>query len=708
MVSLMSLAGASSAPHKVSSFAELYAAFADPSVVDIDIVVEHLLITTTLELVNGTKRISNSCGIKQCVLDGQKPNGLQTQLFIANAGTSISFDSVVLKNGIAQFGTGIVPIAGGGAVAINPGANGSFRNVDFVNNSCHNDVYGGAVVVFGGKVGATATFDGCTFFNNSAQNGEDAFGGAAAVGYGAVGHFTNCQFKSNFAMSGAGASIGDGGVATFTDTLFQDNEAMGSPSGAGLGGGGLRIYAGNVTCLRCRFEHNGGTAGTKWGGFSWTSPGAAVWAQYPGDMLFKDSSFIENGAIGSLNSYNGGAVAIDQNVPSAAGSANFDNCTFVGNTANQGGAVTTTCDSLFAASPVRFSQCTFVKNNGSGQGGAIAGDNFVVENCSFEGNIGSTWRSVHCTSQGGLDSDGTWSSVCPTWKELVLPNMTLNNGVKMPAFSLGTWEYNSSLAETVVTAALIQGLNHIDTALDYGNQEGVGKALSEALDEDGKPLKRDAYFLTSKVPPVQNASAYSLTQTLLKKDLSLLNVSYVDLMLLHGPPKECSAIQAQWKALEEFYKAGFAKAIGVSNFCLSSFKCINQTATVVPAVNQIQFHVGMGPDPLELISYGHAHGIVSQAYSPLGNGKSELINGTLVTGIGGAHGRSGPQVALRWIYEKNVAFTTKTTKRAHMRDDMNVFGFKLTPDDTARLDKATKPAGKPSWACTSADSTIVV
>merc|ERR1712232_1215621 len=144
-----------------------------------------------------------------------------------------------------------------------------------------------------------------------------------------------------------------------------------------------------------------------------------------------------------------------------------------------------------------------------------------------------------------------------------------------------------------------------------------------------------------------------------EQDLKLLNVSYVDLMLIHAPDGDlqckesaeqcCNYTQQQWKALEEFHNEGKAKAIGVSNYCVSSFQCIKKTAKITPAVNQVKFHVGMGPDPLGIMSYGRENGIITQAYSPLGDGKeSTLTNGTLVITIGDAHNVSGPQVAMRW------------------------------------------------------------
>merc|ERR1712063_27560 len=198
--------------------------------------------------------------------------------------------------------------------------------------------------------------------------------------------------------------------------------------------------------------------------------------------------------------------------------------------------------------------------------------------------------------------------------------------------------------------------NHIDTAHNYNNQAGVGKALSQ--------LDRASYFLTTKVMSV-NSDAYAGTMKLLEEDLTLLGLDSVDMMLLHSPARSCSAIQEQWRAMEDFYAAGKARAIGVSNYCQSSFDCLSQTWKVKPALNQIEVHVGMGPDPKSLISYAKSFGIQSQAYSPLGDGSSELISGSLVTGIGKAHNMSGAQVAMRWLIEHDVPLATKTSKQSH-------------------------------------------
>jgi len=280
-----------------------------------------------------------------------------------------------------------------------------------------------------------------------------------------------------------------------------------------------------------------------------------------------------------------------------------------------------------------------------------------------------------------------------------IPNVTLNNGVQMPMISLGTWQYKDDVAEAAVRLGLQTGFNHIDTANNYNNQAGVGKALSE--------FDRSTYFLTTKVP--SSTQGYSKVKQRLQDDLDLLGLDYVDLMLIHSPSTkgDCKTTQEEWRALEEFYAAGKAKAIGVSNYCLSSYECLKETQTVVPALNQIEYHVGMGLDPQGLVSYHNEHGIITQAYSPLGNGDSTLITGDMVTNIGQAHGWTGAQASMRWLIENGVPLSTKTTKQSHMEEDLAIFADVLADDEKSTLDAATKPSGSPSWACSSAEEVTV-
>jgi 2,5-diketo-D-gluconate reductase A len=176
-----------------------------------------------------------------------------------------------------------------------------------------------------------------------------------------------------------------------------------------------------------------------------------------------------------------------------------------------------------------------------------------------------------------------------------------------------------------------------DTAENYRNQKGVGAAL--------KGLPRDSYFLTTKTVPCTAETEAACTASTTKDflgDLEDLGLEYVDLILLHGPSNRggkctksaCAKDLGQWKAYEALYKAGKAKAIGVSNYCVSCYECLIGApgVTVVPAVNQIEFHAGMGPDPAGIVSYSEKHDIVVQAYSPLGNG--QLISDNQLKTIG--------------------------------------------------------------------------
>lgn len=247
-----------------------------------------------------------------------------------------------------------------------------------------------------------------------------------------------------------------------------------------------------------------------------------------------------------------------------------------------------------------------------------------------------------------------------------LPNnskITLRNGVEMPLAAMGVWQYSPEEAEEAIGLALQVGFTHIDTANDYFNEVGVGRAIAK--------VPRSSVFLTTKVPgcgvegigqsgALPCASAYAGTQKFNDANLELLNMSYVDLVLVHFPPSAigassdqiCTYVQQQWKAMEEFYAANKTRAIGVSSYCPVHFECLKKTATVMPMVNQVLYHVGMGPDPgtIALKQYSLDNDIVLQAWSPLGDGDSTLITGDMVTTIAKAHGKaSGATVSLKWV-----------------------------------------------------------
>lgn len=311
-------------------------------------------------------------------------------------------------------------------------------------------------------------------------------------------------------------------------------------------------------------------------------------------------------------------------------------------------------------------------------------------------------------------------------------NIQLANGVSMPLLAAGMWQYNDTQAEESVVAALKAGFKHIDNAHDYNNQVGVGKGLKSS------GVKREDVFITSKVPGCgfDNLSADDCKGNTLKfiqEDIDQItkggyDVKYLDLILLHFPPctdagdqgfkstcfKEkrgcdkgdnCNAIADQWAGMEKAYKDGLVKAIGVSNYCSQCFDCLGSNHTVFPMVNQVQLHVGMGPDPQGFVSFAKSHNMVLTAWSPLGHGgkgTKEILSGNLTSGIGSAHNKSAPQVALKWLIQHGLSVATKSSNYDHLVQDLDMFDWDLSADDMKSLDAATfAKEDTPSFLCQS-------
>ena len=266
----------------------------------------------------------------------------------------------------------------------------------------------------------------------------------------------------------------------------------------------------------------------------------------------------------------------------------------------------------------------------------------------------------------------------------------------MPLVGLGTWEYNDTVAGAAVESAFKLGYRHVDTALTYGNQRGVGQALHAT------GLARQEYFITSKIPGATTTDAKD-TIAALEKCLSLLDTPYVDLMLIHWPGNVTKAgRQTQWRAMEQWARSGKARAIGVSHYCKSHVSEVLEINTVPIALNQNQFHVGMGTDTEKRLHdkrWLQQQGILFMAYSTLcgpcpAPDNHALITGELVTSVaknvGG--GVTGAQVALKWAVQQGIPVIPKSSNPKLQASNFDLFSFSIGDPDMVRLTGATAPA----------------
>ncbi|MFG2973727.1 aldo/keto reductase [Streptomyces sp. NPDC048331] len=259
-----------------------------------------------------------------------------------------------------------------------------------------------------------------------------------------------------------------------------------------------------------------------------------------------------------------------------------------------------------------------------------------------------------------------------------VPAIKLNNGTLMPQLGYGVWQVPDADAERAVGTALEAGYRSIDTAAIYGNEAGTGKAVAAS------GLAREDLFVTTKLwnGPKQT---WGRDQVLRAFDDSLakLRLDHVDLYLIHWPRPMRDDFVAIWKTFEEIAASGRAKAVGVSNFRPADLARIAAESELVPAVNQVELHPLFPQAELRAV---HAErGIVTEAWSPLGQGK-ELLTLPAVTAIAAAYGRSAAQVVLRWHLQHGNVVIPKSVTPARIRENLDVFGFELAAADMAVLD----------------------
>ena len=251
----------------------------------------------------------------------------------------------------------------------------------------------------------------------------------------------------------------------------------------------------------------------------------------------------------------------------------------------------------------------------------------------------------------------------------------LHNGVKMPWLGLGTWKSaEGAEVERAVRAALDLGYRHVDTAAVYGNERGVGRAVLES----GVP--REQVFVTTKVWNDAQRAGPAAVKRAFDESLRRLDMDYVDLYLVHWPVK--GKYKDAWRALEEIYATGRAKAIGVSNFMVHQLNDLLAVVDVVPMVNQVEFHPRLLQR--ELLELCRQNDIVEVAWSPLMRGKVEAIRE--LRDVAEKYGKTPAQVVLRWDLQHGVATIPKSVRRERLSENAEIFDFALSPQDMATID----------------------
>ena len=243
--------------------------------------------------------------------------------------------------------------------------------------------------------------------------------------------------------------------------------------------------------------------------------------------------------------------------------------------------------------------------------------------------------------------------------------VTLNNGIKMPALGYGVYQVDPAETERCVLDAIEVGYRSIDTAQAYGNEEGVGNAIVKC----GVP--REELFLTTKVW-ITNAG-YENAKRSIEDSLRKLRSEYIDLLLIHQP---FNNYYGTYRAMEEAYRAGNVRAIGVSNFYPDRFVDLANFCEVVPAVNQVETHVFQQQKKARSIL--KKYGAQIESWGPFAEGKNGLFTNPVLAEIGQGYGKSTAQVALRFLLQSGVVVIPKSTKKERMEENFQVFDFILT------------------------------
>ena len=272
---------------------------------------------------------------------------------------------------------------------------------------------------------------------------------------------------------------------------------------------------------------------------------------------------------------------------------------------------------------------------------------------------------------------------------MTVPTLTLNDGNEIPQLGFGVFLVDPADTERIVLDALEIGYRHIDTAAIYRNEEGVGRAIAAS------GIPRDELFITTKLWNADQGTESA--HTAIDVSLDKLGLEQVDLYLIHWPTPKRDLYVESWKALEQIKADGKTKSIGVSNFLVEHLERLQAASDTIPAVNQIELHPYH--QRLAETSYGHDHGIVTEAWGPLGQGKYPLFELPEITSAAAAHDRTPAQVVLRWHIQQRHVIFPKSNSRERIAENFDLFDFELTAEEQSSitgLERGGRVGGDPN------------
>lgn len=256
---------------------------------------------------------------------------------------------------------------------------------------------------------------------------------------------------------------------------------------------------------------------------------------------------------------------------------------------------------------------------------------------------------------------------------------TLNNGLKIPALGFGVFQVpDPAQCEQAVTDALNAGYRLLDTAAAYMNEQAVGKAIAKS------GIPREEMFITTKLW-VQDAS-YEKAKDAIERSLNNLGLDYLDLYLIHQPMGD---YYGAYRAMEDAYRAGKLKAIGVCNFYPHILTDFCETVDIIPAVNQVELHPFFAQE--DALKVMKEYGVTPEAWGPFAEGKHGIFTHPVLTEIGNKYGKTAAQVALRWNIQRGVVVIPKSVHLERIKANIDVFDFELTKEDMDKISALSLP-----------------